>query len=88
MVEPRLSRGLRDLCSDHMLARQHLIDTARKVYELYGFSPLETPAVEYLDVLSGSAGQEAQGQIFRVSNPEDEDLGTALRPNRSAVALS
>ena len=75
MVEPRLSRGLRDLRSDHMLARQHLIDTARGVYELYGFSPLETPAVEYLDVLSGSAGQETQGQIFRVANPEDEELG-------------
>ena len=75
MVEPRLSRGLRDLCSDHMLARQHLIDTARKVYELYGFSPLETPAIEYLDVLSGAAGQETQAQIFRVSNPEDEELG-------------
>ena len=58
-----------------MLARQHLIDTARKVYELYGFAPLETPAVEYLDVLSGSAGQETQGQIFRVSNPEEEELG-------------
>jgi histidyl-tRNA synthetase len=75
MVKPRLSRGLRDLRSDHMLARQHLIDTARKVYELYGFAPLETPAVEYLDVLSGSAGQEAQGQIFRVFNPEEEELG-------------
>ena len=75
MVEPRLSHGLRDLRSDHMLARQHLIDTARKVYELYGFAPLETPAIEYFDVLSGSAGQEAQAQIFRVSNPEEEELG-------------
>ena len=75
MIEPRLSRGLRDLRADHLLARQHIIDTARKVYELYGFTPLETPAVEYLDVLSGSAGQEAQGQIFRVTNPEEEPLG-------------
>jgi histidyl-tRNA synthetase len=74
-VEPRLSRGLRDLLPEQMLARQRMVDTIRGVYELYGFSPLETPAVEYLDVLSGSAGQEAQQSIFRVNNPEEEALG-------------
>ena len=75
MAKPRLSRGLRDLLPEYMMARQRMVETIRQVYELYGFSPLETPAVEYLDVLSGSAGEEAQGSIFRVSNPEGEDLG-------------
>src|SRR5258707_4263236 len=74
-VEPRISRGLRDLLPDQMLARQSMIDTIRRVYELYGFVPLSTPAIEFLDVLSGSAGQEAQQSIFRVSNPENEALG-------------
>ncbi len=74
-VEPRLSRGLRDLLPNEMLARQQMVDTVRRVYELYGFVPLSTPAIEYLDVLSGSAGQEAQQSIFRVSNPEREELG-------------
>lgn len=74
-VEPRVSRGLRDLLPDQMLARQSMIDTIRGVYELYGFVPLNTPAIEYLDVLSGSAGQEAQQAIFRVTNPENEALG-------------
>lgn len=74
-VEPRLSRGLRDLLPDQMLARQQMVDTIRGVYELYGFVPLSTPAIEFLDVLSGSAGQEAQQSIFRVTNPEKEDLG-------------
>ncbi|MCY4189279.1 MAG: ATP phosphoribosyltransferase regulatory subunit, partial [Bryobacterales bacterium] len=74
-IKPRLSRGLRDLLPDTMLARQRLIDKVRKVYETYGFAPLDTPAIEYLDVLSGSAGQEAQQSIFRVSNPEEEQLG-------------
>ena len=74
-IKPRLSRGLRDLLPDMMLARQRLIDTVRKVYENYGFAPIDTPAIEYLDVLSGSAGQEAQQSIFRVSNPEEEELG-------------
>jgi histidyl-tRNA synthetase len=76
IVEPRLSRGLRDLLSDQMLARQWMIDTIRGVYELYGFVPLGTPAVEYLDVLLGSsAGAEAQQSIFTVQNPEKEALG-------------
>jgi len=74
-VEPRVSRGLRDLLPDQMLARQSMIDTIRRVYELYGFVPLNTPAIEFLDVLSGSAGQEAQSSIFRVTNPENEALG-------------
>ncbi|MEA2564387.1 MAG: histidyl-tRNA synthetase [Acidobacteriota bacterium] len=75
-VEPRLSRGLRDLLPEQMLARQWMIDTIRGVYELYGFVPLSTPAVEYLDVLRGSAaGQEASSSIFTVSNPEEEALG-------------
>lgn len=74
-VPPRLSRGLRDLLPDQLLARQQMVDTIRSVYELYGFVPLSTPAIEYLDVLSGSAGTEAQQSIFRVTNPEKEDLG-------------
>jgi histidyl-tRNA synthetase len=74
-VQPRVSRGLRDLLPDQLLARQQMVDTIRGVYELYGFVPLSTPAIEYLDVLSGSAGTEAQQSIFRVTNPEKEDLG-------------
>jgi histidyl-tRNA synthetase len=74
-VEPRVSRGLRDLVSEPLLARQRLIDTIRGVYELYGFVPLSTPAIEYLDVLTGSAGQETQQSIFTVQNPEGEALG-------------
>src|SRR6185295_665617 len=74
-VEARVSRGLRDLLPDQMLARQWMIDTIRGVYELYGFVPLETPAIEYLDVLRGPAGQEAAQSIFTVSNPEEEALG-------------
>src|SRR5436305_14265408 len=75
LVEPRLSRGLRDLLPEDSLARQHMIDVVRGVYELYGFVPLTTPAIEYLDVLSGSGGQEIQQSIFLAQNPEQEELG-------------
>src|SRR5258708_21273417 len=58
-----------------MLARHRMIETIRGVYELYGFTPLGTPAIEYLDVLAGTAGQETQQAIFTVANPEDAALG-------------
>ena len=58
-VKPRLSKGLRDLLPQQMLARQLIIDTTRRVYEGYGYVPLQTPAIEYMDVLTGSAGDEA-----------------------------
>ncbi len=69
---------------EQMQARQWMIDTIRTVYERYGFVPLGTPAIEYRDVLFGSAGAEAQSQTFGVRNPDcgphtpDEDL-LALR---------
>ncbi|MEE8524248.1 MAG: histidine--tRNA ligase [Thermoanaerobaculia bacterium] len=75
-VQARLSRGLRDLLPEQLLARQWMVDKIRGVYERYGFLPLATPAVEYLDVLLGSeSGEESQKQIFTVSNPEGEALG-------------
>ncbi len=61
--------------SGEVLAREWIIGRIREVYELYGFVPLATPAVEYLDILGGSAGEEAQQSIFRVTNPEGESLG-------------
>ncbi len=75
-VEPRLLKGLRDLMPAEMLARQWMVDTIRGVYELYGFVPLSTPAIELLDVLVGSAaGDEAQRSIFTVQGPEPVKLG-------------
>ena len=69
-VEARLARGLQDLLPEHMLARQWMIDVIKRVYELYGFVPLDTPAIEYLDVLTGSSGSEAEQSIYEVGNPE------------------
>lgn len=74
-VQPALSRGFRDLLPKEMIARQKIVDAIRGVYELYGFVPLHTPAIEYLNVLSGSAGEETQRSIFRVQGPEKEALG-------------
>src|SRR3989475_12459497 len=87
LVQPRLSKGLRDLLPEDTLARQAMIDVVRGVYELYGFVPLTTPAVEYLDVLSGSGGEEIQESIFVVQNPEEEQLGLRIHHNRALARV-
>ncbi len=48
-----------------MLARERLIDTARRVYRSYGFSPIDTPALEYTEILLGKGGGETDKQMFR-----------------------
>ncbi len=47
----RLARGFRDVIGADLVARYNMIETIRKVYELYGFMPLETPTVEFADML-------------------------------------
>lgn len=74
-VRPRNPRGVHDLDPQLMLAREQVIDTIRSVYQLYGGLPLQTPALEYFDVLYGSAGEESNRDVFRVRGPEDDLLG-------------
>lgn len=81
-VQPRLFRGLCDYLPEQMSARQWLIDTIRGVYESYGFAPLGTPAIEYVEVLSGSAGAEASESTFAVRNPD-----RGLDPGEDALGL-
>lgn len=76
IVEPRLLRGFRDYLPAHMIARLKIIATIRRVYELYGFQPLDTPAQEFRETLMGY-GEENTKQIFAFTNPEEEEV--ALR---------
>jgi histidyl-tRNA synthetase len=75
-IEPRLLRGFRDYLPAQMNARHAMISTIRRVYELYGFQPLETPAQEYVTTLLGYGDENAK-QIFQFENPEGEQV--ALR---------
>ncbi|HEY0377209.1 MAG TPA: histidine--tRNA ligase [Pyrinomonadaceae bacterium] len=69
---PRVPKGFKDTFAANVLARQRMIDTIRQVYERYGFSPLETPAVEYVDALGKYLPESdtAEGGIFAF---RDED---------------
>src|SRR5436305_10055070 len=62
-----------------MIPREWLIDTARRVYRSYGFAPIDTPALEYAEILLGKmdTGAEIQRQLYRFRDHGDRDV--ALR---------
>jgi histidyl-tRNA synthetase len=64
-IEPRTLKGFRDFLPDAMLSRERMIDTARRVFRSYGFNPIDTPALEYLEILLGKGSEETDKQLFR-----------------------
>jgi histidyl-tRNA synthetase len=63
-IEPRLFKGTRDFLPDMMLRKQFMTDRLRAIFERYGFEPVETPAMEYYDVLVGKYGGESEKLIY------------------------
>lgn len=58
MITPQTLKGFRDFLPEEAMKRQYVIDIIRKTFELYGFEPLETPAIEYLEVFTGNIGED------------------------------
>ncbi|MFH1849506.1 MAG: histidine--tRNA ligase [archaeon] len=73
------AKGVRDFAPDKKIARQRIVDTLREAFELYGFSPLETPVLERFDVLSSkyAGGAEILKEMFRLKDQGKRQL--ALR---------
>ncbi|MBO9565475.1 MAG: histidine--tRNA ligase [Niastella sp.] len=68
MSKPSLPQGTRDFGPEVVRKRQYIFNTIRTVFELYGFQPLETPAMENLDTLMGKYGEEGNKLIFKILN--------------------
>ncbi len=64
-ITPRTLKGFRDYPPEVMIPRERLIETARGVYRSYGFSPIDTPALEYLDILAGKGSEETDKQLYK-----------------------
>jgi histidyl-tRNA synthetase len=64
-IEPRTLKGFRDFLPKEARKRQYVIDTLKKVFESYGFEPLETPSLEYEDILLGKYGEEGDKLMYR-----------------------
>src|SRR6266478_4096224 len=58
--------GTRDFLPDDVRRREYVIDIVRRVYERYGFEPLETPAFENIETLLGKYGDEGIKLIFKI----------------------
>ncbi|WP_339732598.1 histidine--tRNA ligase [uncultured Gimesia sp.] len=65
LIEPRTLKGFRDYLPAAMIPREQLIETAKSVYRSYGFSPIDTPALEFTEILTGKGGEESDKQMFR-----------------------
>lgn len=82
MAKPTLPQGTRDFSADLVRKRNYILSAIRSVFELYGFEPLETPAMENLETLMGKYGEEGDKLIFKVlnnglSNPKNLDKAKA-----------
>ncbi|MDQ2862599.1 MAG: ATP phosphoribosyltransferase regulatory subunit, partial [Bacteroidota bacterium] len=67
-MKPSLPQGTRDFSAATIYKRQFILNTIKEVFELYGFEPLETPAMENLETLMGKYGDEGDKLIFKILN--------------------
>ncbi len=74
-IQPRTLKGFRDYLPEAMIPRERLIETARRVYRSYGFSPIDTPALEYLEILSGKGGDETDKQLYKFCDRDKRWVG-------------
>ncbi|MEO5562698.1 MAG: histidine--tRNA ligase, partial [Chitinophagaceae bacterium] len=68
MAKPSLPQGTRDFGPDTVRKRNYIFNTIRSVFEVYGFQPLETPAMENIETLMGKYGEEGDKLIFKILN--------------------
>ncbi len=88
--KPSIPKGTRDFGPAEMARRNYIFDTIRDVYALYGFRPIETPAMENLSTLMGKYGEEGDKLLFKILNSGDfrTAVTAAEYEEKSAAALA
>jgi histidyl-tRNA synthetase len=69
--KPSIPKGTRDFSTGEMLKREYIFETIKQVFRLYGYQPIETPAMENLTTLLGKYGEEGDKLLFRILNSGD-----------------
>ena len=69
--KPSIPKGTRDFSPSEMVRRNYIFDTIKDVFRLYGFQPIETPAMENLSTLMGKYGEEGDKLLFKILNSGD-----------------
>ncbi len=67
-MKPSLAKGTRDFGPEQVLKRDYIFDIIKDTFKLYGFAPLETPAMESLATLTGKYGEEGDRLLFKILN--------------------
>lgn len=67
-MKPSIPQGTRDFSPEIVRRRQYIFNKLRSIFETYGFQPLETPAMENLQTLTGKYGEEGDRLIFKILN--------------------
>src|SRR5688572_33488589 len=90
MEKPTLPKGTRDFGPAVMAKRQFILNTIRKVFQTYGFQPLETPAIENLSTLTGKYGDEGDQLLFKILNSGDflKDIDAQKLTSRDSKKVS
>jgi histidyl-tRNA synthetase len=70
-MKPSIPKGTRDFSPEEMMKRDVIFDIVRRVFRLYGYQPIETPAMENLSTLLGKYGEEGDKLLFRILNSGD-----------------
>ncbi|MBO4954960.1 MAG: ATP phosphoribosyltransferase regulatory subunit, partial [Muribaculaceae bacterium] len=85
-----IPKGTRDFGPIEMARRNYIFDTIRTVFHLYGFSPIETPAVENLSTLMGKYGEEGDKLLFKILNSGNylSKIDTAQIPSTPNAYIS
>ncbi|MFZ1800932.1 MAG: histidine--tRNA ligase, partial [Chitinophagaceae bacterium] len=68
MKKISIPQGTRDFVKDTIYKREFIFKTIKEIFELHGFEPLETPAMENLETLMGKYGEEGDQLIFKILN--------------------
>lgn len=74
-IQPRTLKGFRDFLPEVMIPRERLMETSREVFRAFGFAPIETPALEYLEILAGKGSEETDRQIYRFQDAGGREVG-------------
>ncbi|MEN6502753.1 MAG: histidine--tRNA ligase [Tenuifilaceae bacterium] len=90
--KPSIPKGTRDFNPEQMVRRNYIFDSIRSVFSIYGYQPIETPAMENLSTLLGKYGEEGDKLLFKILNSGDflerVDPSTARPGNSNAVSLA
>ncbi|MEM5853581.1 MAG: histidine--tRNA ligase [Candidatus Aenigmatarchaeota archaeon] len=68
-------KGMKDFTPGEMVIREYVFQIIKKIFESYGFESIETPALEYLEVLTAKSGSDVVNQIYKVETRKEKKLG-------------